>query len=84
MDGGLFLIVASLAAQTAASVTPAAAPAQRNPDARVCRQAGAPTGSRMGSRRICKTQSEWDLMERERRELMDRVQRGAVGPQTGG
>src|ERR1700753_3775350 len=31
----------------------------------VCRQMGAPTGSRLGSRRECKTQREWDDIRRQ-------------------
>lgn len=31
----------------------------------VCRRAEAPTGSRIRPRNICKTQHEWDVLERE-------------------
>jgi hypothetical protein len=47
------------AAAPAAAVAPAAAPAE-DPNKMVCRSLEAPTGSRLGTRRECKTQKEWD------------------------
>lgn len=60
---------------------PAATPAQSsaevdedavNPQNRIiCRRVDPPTGSRIGPRRICKTQHEWDLIEQETRDIME-------------
>ena len=43
----------------AAAAAPAAAPAE-DPNKIVCRNMDAPTGTRLGVRRECKTQKEWD------------------------
>jgi hypothetical protein len=51
--------VQSAPAAAPAAVAPAAAPAE-DPNKVVCRNAEAPTGSRLGTRRECKTQKEWD------------------------
>lgn len=40
----------------------------------VCRRQAAPTGSRIGSRRICRSQAEWNALQRESRNSIERVQ----------
>ncbi|NNC73024.1 MAG: hypothetical protein HKN78_09135 [Sphingomonadaceae bacterium] len=62
---------------------PAAAPAQQTASSEVdedavdpqnriiCRRIAPPTGSRIGPRRICKTQHEWDLIEQETRDTLE-------------
>lgn len=37
----------------------------------ICREAAAPTGSRIRPRNICKTQREWDQIEQEAREIAE-------------
>jgi hypothetical protein len=59
-------------APAAAITTSAAAQADNNPI--VCHTEEAPTGSRMGAKRICFRQSEWDSMRREARHQMDWLQ----------
>ena len=39
----------------------------------VCKTFSAPFGGRAGSRRICQSQYEWDLANREIRDAMDNV-----------
>ena len=40
----------------------------------VCRKEEAATGTRIGSRKICKTQREWDQIERESQQAVQRAQ----------
>ncbi len=40
----------------------------------ICRRIPPPTGSRIGARRICKTQHEWDLINREARDVVEEAQ----------
>ncbi len=40
----------------------------------VCRRYPAPTGSRIGTRRICRTQAEWTAADREARLAVERNQ----------
>jgi hypothetical protein len=63
---GLFIMGSSAMAQAQpapaaapAAAAPAAAPAE-DPNKVVCRSLEAPTGTRLGVRRECKTQKEWD------------------------
>ena len=41
------------------------------------------TGSRLGSR-VCRTEEEWDQIQRDAQEGQDRMERGTVEPQSGG
>ena len=45
-----------------------------NPNDRVCRAITA-TGSRLGSRRVCRTRAEWDVIARDTRETTESIQR---------
>lgn len=49
------------------------AESDRDRDEVVCRRAAAPTGSRIGARRVCQRQSQWDAAEREAREAVERA-----------
>ncbi len=40
----------------------------------ICRRVPPPTGSRIGPRNICKTQHEWDLINREARTVVEEAQ----------
>ncbi|NNC73159.1 MAG: hypothetical protein HKN78_09840 [Sphingomonadaceae bacterium] len=40
----------------------------------VCRRYAAPTGTRIGTRRICKTQAEWTRLDMEARVAIERNQ----------
>jgi len=58
-----------------------AAPAAQQPAAAqsyantvVCKKFPPPVGSRIGPRKICKTQAEWDLIRLDNQEVMERVQ----------
>lgn len=72
---GLALVVAgpALAADSAGAQTP-----KQNPNAMICKSLPPATGTRIGGRRICKTQAQWD---RDRQRAQDslsktQVQRG--------
>ena len=41
----------------------------------VCKKFPPPTGTRMRARQICKTKAEWDFLEDETYDAVDRVQR---------
>lgn len=41
----------------------------------LCRRQPAPTGTRIGTRRICKTRMEWDRLQRESRDELEDAQR---------
>ena len=63
-----------LIAAAALAFAPAAAQAEQgganaNPNARVCRALQV-VGSRLGARRVCKTQAEWDEEDRMMRGLV--------------
>lgn len=70
----------------AGSTTPAAAPAQptidlSDPNRMVCRTLGARTGSRIGGRRECRTQREWDDIRQQDQHSLEKMQtRDARGP----
>lgn len=76
---------AALVAMSPAMVSPAlaqgdttlraAAPESVNAVSEViCRRIAPPTGSRIGPRNICKTQHEWDLINRESRTVVEEAQ----------
>ncbi len=68
--------VAALADGASGTTDPAqaaAAPAG-DPDKIVCRSMDPPTGSRLGSRRECKTQREWDDIQRQARQQTEHQQ----------
>jgi hypothetical protein len=60
----------------AATSQSAAAPAETSADldAIVCKEGSPPTGSRMGATRTCRTQRQWDEMERQSQENLQRTQ----------
>lgn len=44
----------------------------------VCRRYPPPTGSRIGVRRICRTEAEWNRADAENRQVVEREQRNRV------
>jgi hypothetical protein len=73
------------AAQQAQPAQPAAANPAPNPaadeDKIVCRNLGAPTGTRLGGRRECRTQREWDdVRHQDANEISKMQARDALGP----
>jgi hypothetical protein len=92
----VFLGLAGVLAMTAAaadpvapgttSATPAAAPAQPpvasdDPNRMVCRTLEAKTGSRIGGRRECRTQREWDDIRQQNQHELEKMQaRDSLGP----
>jgi hypothetical protein len=70
------LIAAAPAAQTAQSAAPAktAKTAKVDPNQVICKKFPPPVGTRVGSRQICKTQAEWDMIDRNQEEVMEEVQ----------
>lgn len=40
----------------------------------VCKKFPPPVGTRLGERKICKTQAEWDMIRQQEYEALDRVQ----------
>jgi hypothetical protein len=71
---------AAEAAQQADAGSEGGAPAEpvklamKDPDEVICRAEGAPTGTRLGKRRICATRAEWDALSRSAREETERIQ----------
>jgi len=53
------------AAATAAAAPATPAPTTSDPNKIVCKSLPAPTGTRLGSRRQCLSQAEWDEKERQ-------------------
>ncbi len=41
---------------------------------KVCKRFAAPTGSRLGSRKVCRTQAQWDAEKAEASEAANRAQ----------
>jgi hypothetical protein len=68
------------AAPAAAAAAPAAEPAA-DPNKLVCRNMEAATGTRLGARRECKTQKEWDDARLQtEREIGKMQSTGNLGP----
>jgi len=73
--------VSPLSAQTQpAKTTPSSAPettivVQGQKEKKVCKTFEAPTGSRVGDRRVCRTMTEWRLAEQTAQRNMDRENR---------
>lgn len=63
------------AAAAAAAERMQAEAGQSDRNAMVCKKFPPPTGTRLRARQICKTQAEWDLMEKDAQDTLDRVQR---------
>ena len=62
------------------AVAPSAAPAV-DPNKVVCRNMDAPTGTRLGVRRECKTQREWDDARLQTQKEIGQMQsQGNLGP----
>ena len=68
-------VLALLASTTAAAADPQPAkPSDRyDPDKKICEKITV-TGSRLATRTVCATQSEWDQRRLEERQLIDRSQ----------
>jgi hypothetical protein len=67
-------------AAASAAVAPAAAPAE-DPNKIVCHNMSAPTGTRLGVRRECKTQKEWDDARLQtEKEISNMQTQGNFGP----
>ncbi|HKX55247.1 MAG TPA: hypothetical protein VJN01_04065 [Xanthomonadales bacterium] len=68
------------AAQQAGAGSEASAPAEaktlayKDPDEVICRYEDAPTGTRIGKRKVCATRGEWDALSRSAREETLRIQ----------
>ena len=48
---------------------------QADRNAMVCKKFPPPTGTRLRARQICKSQAEWDMIEDDTYDAVDRVQR---------
>jgi hypothetical protein len=69
------VIILSVAlAMSAAAAVPASTSAAADPNAKVCRKLPPPTGTRLGSRRVCKTQAEWDQERFDARQAVELMQ----------
>lgn len=67
------------ASPASSTATPAAAPmaapvAASDPDRMVCRTMDAKTGSRIGGRRECRTQREWDDIRHQSEHELEKMQ----------
>lgn len=60
-------------AQTTTDTTQSAAPSADD-NKTVCKAMPAPTGTRLGSRRECRTQKEWDMIAERARAEIERQQ----------
>lgn len=78
-----FMNASAMAADPAQPApTPAAAPYDENQ--MVCRTMEHPTGTRLGARRECRTQKEWNDAMREHQDMTNKLEtRGKVGPNGG-
>jgi len=74
--GGASAATTAMSADPVSTTTPNAASTtpDSDPDKIVCKQMPPPTGSRIGSRRECHTQAEWDQMARNDQEALARSQ----------
>jgi hypothetical protein len=78
--------VADPATPASSAAVPAAAPATapvatNDPNRMVCRTMDAKTGSRIGARRECRTQREWDDIRQQDQHSLEKMQaRDALGP----
>jgi hypothetical protein len=78
-----FAIFAGVAPLLIAAASPTAEPPQGakadNQPAKatdvVCKKFPPPVGTRIGSRQICKTQAEWDYIQAQEQEALDRAMR---------
>ena len=76
-------IAASLVAAPAQAGQAPATATDRAPAAKICEKITV-TGSRLGARRICATQAEWDERRRSDREEIEKAQRSPCVIQTTG
>jgi len=68
VQSGIAMADGSQASPDAAQVMPS------DPDKLVCKSMAPPTGTRLGSRRECKTQREWDDIQRQARQQTEHQQ----------
>jgi hypothetical protein len=69
---GLGLATAAIA-QSAGTSAPANSTVS-DPDRIVCHDSPAPTGTRLGGRRECHTQKQWDMMRQQDQQTINSVQ----------
>lgn len=82
---GALLVLASPAPAAQTSVAEEEAGETNPVNEIVCRRVPPPTGTRIGPRRICKTQHQWDLIEDESRNMIEDIgNRSRVGNEGGG
>jgi hypothetical protein len=76
------LLVLSALLLAAADAPPAPLPNEAGEGANkvTCKRFPPPVGTRLGERKICKTQAEWKAERQDTRELMDRIQRDPGKP----
>ena len=72
-----------IAAALAAGTTVAGTPANADDQSVVCRRIDKVTGSRLGSRRVCRTAAEWQAMEEEEQRTFRAARSGPnLGPRS--
>lgn len=76
----LWTSVALADSTTPAPAAPAANDASSSRDKVVCRSQAAQTGSRIGARRICHTQREWDDIRQQAQEATNRMELRQANP----
>ena len=80
---GLTVCASAAMADAAASapVPPAPAANQADLDKQVCRNMAPATGTRLGARRVCRTQREWDDIRLQSEKDTDKMQKpGMLAP----
>jgi hypothetical protein len=69
----VIILSVALVMSTAAAV-PASTSAPVDPNAKVCRKLPPPVGTRLGARRVCKTQAEWDQERFDAKQALELMQ----------
>lgn len=70
----LTLVVATSLVAPSAIAQPAPAPAQRDPNEKVC-ETVSQVGSRLSRKKVCATRAEWAAMRKDQKETVELIQR---------
>ena len=72
-----------VAAQTTVQPQPVQAPTAKSDVNKLICKKQEEIGSRLGAKKVCLTQEQWQARTNDDREQMERVQQGARGPSSG-
>jgi hypothetical protein len=68
------VIISFLALLAVTAADPPSTQTKPPPDKRVCVKFPPPTGTRLGERKICKTQAQWDQEQFENKQAIQKIQ----------